>query len=69
MSKKKHKGLGRQVLRVPESFAALGEDRRKKARPQAGRVTWIHPQGRYHVVEFALPGGTVRECFPGAPEV
>lgn len=28
-------------------------------------VVYIHPQGRYHTVEFELPGGKVRESFLG----
>lgn len=28
-----------------------------------GRVVWIHPAGRFYVVEFRLPGGTFCECF------
>lgn len=29
-----------------------------------GTVAWIHPAGRYYLAEFAVGGGTVRECFP-----
>ena len=28
-----------------------------------GRVVWVHPQGRFYLAEFQLPGGTIRECF------
>ena len=34
-------------------------------RPLSGRVVYIHPEGRYHVVEFDMPGGPVREAFMG----
>ena len=28
-----------------------------------GKVIWIHPQGRFFVMEAQLPGGKVREAF------
>lgn len=28
-----------------------------------GRVMWIHPAGRFYVVEFRLPGGAFCESF------
>lgn len=28
-----------------------------------GRVVWVHPQGRFYLAEFHLPGGVIRECF------
>ena len=28
-----------------------------------GRVVWVHPQGRFYLAEFPLPGGIIRECF------
>ena len=31
----------------------------------SGRVEYIHPKGRYHMVRFSMPGGTVRECYTG----
>lgn len=30
-----------------------------------GRVVYVHPLGRFHTVEFTLPGGTFRESFRG----
>jgi hypothetical protein len=30
-----------------------------------GTVVYVHPQGRYHIVEFDMPGGKVREAFMG----
>ncbi len=29
-----------------------------------GRVVYIHPKGRYAVLEFKGPGGKARESFP-----
>jgi hypothetical protein len=31
--------------------------------PMEGKVIYIHPQGRYYILEFALRGGKVRESF------
>lgn len=31
---------------------------------RTGRVVYVHPCGRYAVVEVQLPFGTVREAFP-----
>ena len=28
-----------------------------------GCVVWVHPQGRFYLAEFQLPGGVIRECF------
>lgn len=60
--------LGQKVMRVPETFTDTGEDRKSVKRPMVGRVVYIHPQGRYHTVEFELGGGTVRERFLGVSE-
>lgn len=60
--------LGQKVMRVPETFIDTGEDKKKTKRPIVGRVVYIHPQGRYHTVEFELGGGTVRESFLGVSE-
>ena len=50
--------VGETVIRRPATF---GRGRMK------GRVVYVHPAGRFHVVEFELPrGGTLRECFAGA---
>lgn len=49
--------LGDKVMRLPETFTDSGEDKRSLRRPVVGRVVYIHPQGRYHTVEFELNGG------------
>ena len=30
-----------------------------------GRVVWVHPKGRFHVVEFGVGQHTIRESFMG----
>ena len=56
--------LGEKVVRMPETFWDYGEESRTP-RAVAGRVTYIHPKGRFHMVEFETPGGALRECFLG----
>lgn len=56
--------LGEKVVRMPETFRDYGEESRTP-RAVAGRVTYIHPRGRFHMVEFETPGGVLRECFLG----
>ena len=56
--------LGEKVVRMPETFRDYGEESRTP-RAVAGRVTYIHPKGRVHMVEFETPGGALRECFLG----
>ena len=57
-------------------FITLGERVRRKAitmcgtdckspRVIEGNVVYIHPKGRFHVVEFTTRGGPVRESFAG----
>ena len=60
--------IGQEVSRIPESFYERLGDRNTPKRPMVGRVVYIHPSGRYHIVEFALRGGRVRECFPGVQD-
>ena len=56
--------VGEKVVRMPETFRDYGEESRTP-RAVAGRVTYIHPKGRFHMVEFETPGGALRECFLG----
>lgn len=56
--------LGEKVVRMPETFRDYGEESRTP-RAVAGRVTYIHPKGRFHMVEFETSGGALRECFLG----
>ena len=58
--------VGEKVVRVPLTISDFDPKTMKRIiRPLRGRVTYIHPRGRYHVVEFNTPGGPVRECFLG----
>ena len=60
--------VGDRVTRAPETFLEGQELKaREHAKPRAmtGRVVYIHPRGRYHVVEFEVAGHRVRESFKG----
>lgn len=35
------------------------------ARPMRGRVEYIHPRGRFHIVAFEVRGKTIKETFQG----
>ena len=54
--------LGERVRRLAISMS--GTDR-KGPKPMEGRVSYIHPKGRFHTVEFSTMGGPVRESFAG----
>lgn len=55
--------IGQKVIRLPVSFCERGED--KAPKPISGRVVYIHPKERFHIVEFELLGGKLRESFLG----
>ena len=56
--------VGDLVTRRPASFTD-SVDGVKAARKMAGTVVYVHPQGRYHVVEFGQGAKAVRESFRG----
>lgn len=33
--------------------------------PRKGRVAWVHPKGRFYLVEFPVGSQVIRECFQG----
>lgn len=55
--------LGDIVIRYPITFSNLPDA--KRAGPMKGRVVYIHPKGRFHVVEFGEGRCAVREGFWG----
>lgn len=54
--------IGDKVYRKPLTITGLDT---KTLIRMPGTVVWVHPEGRFHVVEFQLGGGAVRECFMG----
>lgn len=45
--------------KVTEAVGSIG-------RSLAGRVVYVHPQGRFYIVEFQVSGGSFRESFTEA---
>ena len=56
--------IGLEVVRTPQTI--FEEEAPGKAiRPMRGRVTYVHPRGRFHVVAFEVRGKTIKETFQG----
>ena len=53
---------GDTVARRPATFSEFD---RKDAKAIEGRVIYVHPEGRYHVVAFPGRLGMIRESFFG----
>ena len=60
--------VGDKVRRMSEMLSQQDEEKRSVRRPMVGKVTYVHPKGRFHEVEFELRGGKVRECFQGVED-
>ena len=62
--------VGQVVTRTPQTIQALSDKPgfHLESRPMRGRVVYVHPKDRFHVVEFMTPGGPIRESFAGAGE-
>jgi hypothetical protein len=68
--KRKKKGLEKQMENIlGKVFYVVPEFMRPKAgvtqetiKPIPGRCVWVHPKGRYAVLQFTFPE-PVRECF------
>lgn len=54
--------IGQKVTKRP-SWGIGGNKNGEKAQPLTGYVWYIHPKGRYYVVEFPMRNGRIRECF------
>lgn len=54
--------VGDVVMRRPISFSDTDS---KNAQLMRGVVVWVHPKGRFHVVEFGEGRKAVRESFSG----
>lgn len=59
--------VGDKVTRYPTTFENTEKNlAERKMRPLTGTVIYIHPQKRFHVVEFEVRGVKFRESFQGA---
>lgn len=57
--------VGQTVLRVPSTFY---EQEGAGCKPMRGTVVYVHPKGRFHVVEFEVGGRKARESFYGTAD-
>ena len=60
--------IGDKVRRRPVTFGGVESDQEKGPglrREFTGAVLYIHPDGWYHLEEFSVRIGKIRECFPG----
>lgn len=57
--------IGDKVSRVPLTFTSAEPGLHEHTKRKTGTVVYIHPKGRYHIVEFQTRGGPVREAFMG----
>lgn len=61
--------IGDKVRRTPITFGEedapqhMGQHRAQRKKSYTGRIVYIHPDRRFHIVEFSVPGGTIRESF------
>lgn len=55
--------IGQKVTRYPVSFSE--PDGKKGQKPVTGTVVYIHPLGRFHIVQFELRVGRYRRASRG----
>lgn len=56
--------IGQEVVRMPETIFKRANGK-AALRTMRGRVVYIHPRGRFHVVAFKVRGKIIRETFKG----
>lgn len=57
--------VGDKVVRYPTFGDMDRQDGTVSAKAYSGTVVYIHPEKRFHMVEFDLRGQKIRECFQG----
>ena len=55
--------IGDEVTRLSVAMSGAKWSREASRVYLTGKVIWIHPLGRFFVMEAQLPGGKVREAF------
>ena len=59
--------VGQKVRRKPVTLVDVDDTFHQTQEEMTGTVVYVHPKGRFHVVEFRSKFGTVvRESFQGA---
>lgn len=54
--------IGENVIRHPITIYKRPH-RYDQVKPMEGQIVYIHPENRYHVVEFQSGNSIFRECF------
>lgn len=60
--------VGDKVRRKPQTFSSIVDEissHTKLKTEHVGKVIYVHPKGRFHVVEFGAGEWAVRESFSG----
>ena len=57
--------IGLEVVRTPQTIFEEEAPGKAIRRPMRGRVTYVHPRGRFHVEAFEVRGKTIKETFQG----
>lgn len=57
--------VGMEVVRIPQSLYEADGKGKGERRPMRGRVVYIHPLGRFHIVAFRVRGKIIKETFQG----
>ena len=57
--------IGLEVVRTPQTIFEEEAPGQAIRRLMRGRVTYVHPRGRFHVVAFEVCGKTIKETFQG----
>ena len=55
--------IGQKAMCRPRTFHEVEEENRHKRIVMTGRISYIHPEERFIVVDFETPGGILRESF------
>ena len=55
--------VGQKSVCKPKTFHEHDEDSNHRYITMTGRVSYIHPEERFIMVDFETPGGILRESF------
>lgn len=53
----------RKTISISTTSGITGDRTPEETIVREGKVVYVHPSGRYYTVAFALPDGTIRECY------
>lgn len=53
----------RKIISVSTTSGTTGSITPEETIVREGKVIYVHPKGRYYTVAFAMPDGTIKECY------